>query len=236
MIRISPVILWLVITASTQKTPETPADSLRKLQVAIGKSTDRIAIRENSFEPQSPELADALNTRGHVHAIRAIDRANDMSAVWLRKETLGAGMILGDTEAAFDAMRTTDRANEAIAELEGELAESCYKRALAIREKILKPDDPAIADTIFNLGQLAVGLHRMKDCVPYFERWLALQDKVQVPPSERQGKVLWWVSCAVIEQKDFDKAERLLSRAQAVFEKIKGTDADVLFGILSTAI
>ena len=41
---------------------------------------------------------------------------------------------------------------ESRAERHGKKADECYRRALAIRERILQPDDPHIAETLYDLA------------------------------------------------------------------------------------
>ena len=112
-------------------------------------------------------------------------------------------------------------------------AKALLLRALAIREKIQSPDDLAIAETIYKLGQIAADLNELKDCVPYLERWIARHDKMHLPEREQFGNALFWLASAVTERKDFEAAERLLAKAQTVFEKTLGTGPDVFLDILS---
>jgi tetratricopeptide (TPR) repeat protein len=212
-----------------------------KSDLAILNTLQRaLTIFETSKGKDGPEVARVLTLLSVAHMQRGDVEAAESAltrAVAIREKTFGtespklAASLddLGDVHA----LRARDSANEAIVEREGKQAESLYQRALKIREKTLNPDDPAIAESVHNLGQLAAVLDRAKDSVPYFERWLALRQKGNAPESEDQGKALSWLAEAAIERKDLDEAERLLARTQAVFERVKGINCDEVLQTLS---
>jgi tetratricopeptide (TPR) repeat protein len=191
--------------------------------------TRAAVIREKVFGSESPELAAVLDHLAVLHIMRAADYVRDVFGEGSRT---AAALILGD----IDAMLATNRAGKTIADRETKMAESFYKRALEMRERSLKPDDPAIAESVYNLGQLAVLLDRPTDCVPYFERWLDLQHKRNAPESENQATALCWLSVSAVERGEFDKAERLLARTQAAFEKVKGPGCGEILSTLSMRV
>ncbi len=61
------------------------------------------------------------------------------------------------------------------------LAEPLYKRALAIWEKALGPDHPAVATSLNNLGELYRAQGRYAQAEPLYKRALAIWEKALGP-------------------------------------------------------
>jgi tetratricopeptide (TPR) repeat protein len=114
------------------------------------------------------------------------------------------------------------------------LASEYYTKALAIREKVLKPDDPDIADSLYNLSQLACLRDEPETAEAHLNRWLAMQDAAKAPPSERRAKVLMMLAIAAIQRKDFGGADAWFAKAQEVIAVVNGKTSEEFAGILST--
>jgi class 3 adenylate cyclase/Tfp pilus assembly protein PilF len=102
----------------------------------------------------------------------------------------------------------------------GELLE----RALAIREKVLGPEDPDTALSLNDLGFLIERQGHLAEARPLYERALAINEKALGPehPATAEnvanlGRLLWF-------QGDFARARSLLERALASFEKALGPE------------
>ena len=121
--------------------------------------TRAIAIHEKAFGPETTKLATFLDNMGDLHGVQISDFDPD----------------------AIQAEINGTPHPESQSEKHGKQAEVFYRRALAIREKTLKPDDPDIADTLYNLGQLATRRKRPADVEQFFTRWLALHEKAMLP-------------------------------------------------------
>ena len=178
--------------------------SRKEYDAAESALTRAVAIGETAFGPMSAELAELLDDLGDLHCAQAvgIDIEAVQAAIW------------GNPE------------RESKTEKHAKQAESFYKRALAIREKAVKSDDRDIAETLYNLGQLAVVRGRPMDGEQYFERWLVLQEKTKAPASEKQGTVLCALAVASMERNEFVQAEGWLAKTQAFLQTTKGAESD----------
>ena len=171
---------------------------------AEAKFTEALVIREKLPERDDRAIANVLDDLGALHTAQ-VDRI-DIEAI--RAEVAGKPKP------------------ESSVEQHGHLAEVYYTRALAIREKVLKPDDRNITESLFNLGQLAMIRGRPADGERYLERWLTLEEKTGIRASEKQGNVRLILASASIERKDYAEAERRLAKTQAVFEQVNGAESD----------
>ena len=164
--------------------------------------TRALAIVEKQPKPASETIANLLANLGTVHTAQAA------------ADNLKADSVLVEGKAG--GQTTADR--------HGKQAEALFKRALALLEKIHQPDHPAIAEAIYNLGQLAIVRERPVEGEGYFERWLSLQEKAKAPASEKQALVTMMFAMARAGRKDWREAERQLGKAQTILEQVKGTD------------
>jgi tetratricopeptide (TPR) repeat protein len=170
--------------------------------------TRALAIREKASGAESAKTADVLDDLGDLHAMQASE---------------------------YDREATYAKAEEETAiQRHGRLALEYYTRALAIREKVLKPDDPDIADSLYNLSQLAYLRDEPEAAEAHLNRWLAMQDAAKSPPSERRAKVLMMLAISAIQRKDFEGADALLAKAQAMLGEVDGKASEEYAGILST--
>ncbi len=162
-----------------------------------------LAIREKASGPNSPEVATVLDDLGDLFAALA-DRSS-----WQ------------DFEAKIEGRPKAEWKSEQY----GKKAEEFYKRALAIRERALKPDHPDIVDSLYNLGQLAMIWRQPADGEKFVERWWTLQEAAKVPASERQAKALVMLAAASMDRKDWAEADRRLARAQSILETLNGPES-----------
>jgi tetratricopeptide (TPR) repeat protein len=177
----------------------------RKDYDAAGSELSRaLAIREKAFGLESIKVADVLDDQGDLHAVQV--------------DTPGISLIL-ETPGGIPPL-------DADSEKHAKQAEALYRRALAIREKLLKPDDALIAESLYNLGQLAADRHRQAEVELYLNRWLHLHDKLNKSASARLGKVLFLLAEAAVDRHDFMQAEHRLTRAQRVFDELSGAESD----------
>ena len=188
------------------------------LLYAQGKATDAaepmlhraLAIREKAFGPESEPVAYVLASLGNFHHAQADDDAAELVA------RLEGRLPVGSKS-----------------ERHARLAEQFYERALTIREKVLKPDDPDIARLLYNLGRLAYDRDRPADGEPYLERWFQLQEVAKAPAGEKQADVLEMLAQTSRERKDWAQAERRLAKAQAILEAMDEPDREAIGAVLS---
>jgi nephrocystin-3 len=103
-------------------------------------------------------------------------------------------------------------------------AEPLYRRALAIREKVLGPEHPDTASSLYNLAWLLRDKGDYDGAEPLYRRGLAIWEKVlgaEHPSTSASLNNLAWL----LENKgDYDGAERLHRRALAIYEKVLGPE------------
>jgi tetratricopeptide (TPR) repeat protein len=217
---------------------------LKEYDQAESKLMRALAIREKVAGPPNADLADVLDDLGNIHlfqsdpyAAKARSKSEPNAAKVPTKpdpnvppdlQPIRPFPPVPDIAAPVD-VRTE---GELKAERHAEQAEQFYKRALAIREKVLRPDHPDIAATLLKLGQLASICNRPADGAPYLARWLALEEKAKAPPSKDQAQAGFVLAEASRERKDWAEAERRLAKTQAIIESLPGTTKDQVASIL----
>ena len=181
------------------------------LDAAESKFTRALAIREKVTGRESAKVADLLRELGLIQTIRAYR--------WTPPD-----IVPGEP---FPTRPERD------SECYGKQAEGFFKRALAIREKVLKPDDTHIADSLYDLGQLADVRERAAEGVPYLLRWLALHEARKSPPNKELAHVYDRLAKAPQERKDWAGADAYLAKAQATLETIQGVASKDVAAIVS---
>jgi tetratricopeptide (TPR) repeat protein len=181
----------------------------REYDAAESKYMRALAIEEKVSGRDSAKVAGLLEELGTLHTVRAGEwRPPDFDP---------------DNPKAW---------NERDPEWYSRKAEGFYMRALAIREKTLKPDDVHIADLVFELGQLAVVRERLAEGVPFFSRWLAWHEARKAPPTRKLAEVYNFFSRAAQGRKDWAAAEQYLAKAQATLETLNGAPNEDVGAIL----
>lgn len=171
-----------------------------------------LANREKALGTESDALAETLNDLGLIHMI--LSRLTEF-----------------DNTPADTKKNAPD--DEPKSERHAKKAEAFYKRALANREKYLKPDDPLIAESVFNLAQLAMFREQPAELQKYAERWLSLQKPGKAPPIEKQARVVLMLGGALMQRKQFDEADRAFAKTQSMIEKLNGEDSDEVVAIVT---
>ena len=103
-------------------------------------------------------------------------------------------------------------------------AEPMYKRAIAIMEKAVGLDSPAIAPELSNLAALYERQRRYVEAEPLFKRALALSEKSLGPNHPDVGKYLNNLGTLYERQDRHADSEPLFKRALAIYEKAVGPD------------
>jgi tetratricopeptide (TPR) repeat protein len=103
-------------------------------------------------------------------------------------------------------------------------AEPLYKRALAIGEKALGPDHPAVAIRLNNLALLYRVQGRYADAEPLYKRALAIDEKALGPDHPAVAIRLNNLAGLYRAQGHYADAEPLFKRALAIDEKALGPD------------
>jgi tetratricopeptide (TPR) repeat protein len=136
-----------------------------------------------------------------------------------------AGLIDKDSMEFPEGARLLNRAGyylDARADYRG--AEPLLQRALAIREKVLGPEDPDVAESLNNLGELHRTLGRSREAEPLHKRALAIWEKALGPEHPAVAASLNNLALLYAAQRRYGEAESLHQRALAIDEKALGTD------------
>ncbi len=100
------------------------------------------------------------------------------------------------------------------------------RRALKLREKLLSPTDPVLAESYNNLGILYIATSSFGDAESPLKRSLAIYEKVSEANGLMIAKTLENLALVRYSKQDPKKAEEFYLRALAVKEKTLGPDHD----------
>ena len=102
--------------------------------------------------------------------------------------------------------------------------EALIERSLAIREKVLGPDHPAVATSLNDLGSLYRSTEEYDKAEPLLERAVAIWEKALGPDDPGFGTGLHDLALFYESRAEHAKAEPLYDRALAIWEKALGPD------------
>lgn len=136
-------------------------------------------------------------------------------------ERLGRSeLLLGDLEVAWSAILAAQaKYDEAL--LHGQ-------RALALRERSLRPDDPALADAHTNLGDIQQGRGEYAEAQARYERALALAEQAVGPDHPQIAVIASNLGSALREQGRNAEAARRYEQARVIAERALGAEHPTL--------
>jgi tetratricopeptide (TPR) repeat protein len=115
-------------------------------------------------------------------------------------------------------------------------AEPLYQRALAIREKALRPEHPRVASVLNNLALLYQGQGQPAKAEPLYERALAIREKALGPEDPEVASSLNSLAHFYQDQGQPAKAEPLYKKALAIRKKVLNSkDPDVAMSLYGLA-
>ena len=103
-------------------------------------------------------------------------------------------------------------------------AQPPLEHALALREKVLGPEHPDVAQSLNNLAELYHAQGRYADAEPHYQRALAIQEKVLGPEHPDVATSLNNLAALYHAQGRYAEAEPLYQRALAIWEKALGPE------------
>jgi tetratricopeptide (TPR) repeat protein len=166
-------------------------------------------------------------------AVRAVNQAFPLveRSNWAQCERLlpqamaGAALVETYGIETKEAARLLNQAGLYLSE-RGRIAraEPLFQRALAIKEKVLGPDDPSLATTLNNLATLYNRQGKYAEAGPPLERALAIFEKALGPDHPDVAASLTSLGFVQSEQGGCAQAEPLLKRALAIKKKALGPD------------
>ena len=106
------------------------------------------------------------------------------------------------------------------------ISESLYQRVLAIREKVLGPNHPEVADSLHNLG-MAVYFPggRLAQAEPMFERALVIRETALGPDHPKVAESVSTFAFIRYFQGEYEEAETLYKRVLKIEEKNLGINS-----------
>ncbi|PYR72203.1 MAG: hypothetical protein DMF86_24290, partial [Acidobacteria bacterium] len=115
---------------------------------------------------------------------------------------------------------------------DAEGAESCARRALAIRERTLGVEDQAVADELIRLARLATGRRRFDEAAPLLTRALAIRQQHPAAPGPIVDALDDYADLLAVQRR-FQEAEVVYRRALKMAEEQLGPDDPALASSLT---
>ncbi|MBV8756274.1 MAG: serine/threonine protein kinase [Deltaproteobacteria bacterium] len=157
--------------------------------------------------------------------------------VWITGERLGhydqATELAREAEAKVERLGRSDlvRADldqkmSALLVDQGKLAEALErsKRVLAIREKVMAPDDEGIASALGDLGDVEAAMSKWDDAIPYYRRALDIAQRALGPDHPMIGTLRINLASSLRYKGDFAGALAELAKARTITERALGPD------------
>ncbi|QOZ06790.1 tetratricopeptide repeat protein [Bradyrhizobium sp. CCBAU 51765] len=114
-----------------------------------------------------------------------------------------------------------------------DLAEPLYKRAIALMEKSLGPDNALVAAELTNLAALYQRQGRFAEAEPLFKRALAVREKALPREHPDIGQSLNNIATLYAKQQRPADAEPLFRRALAIYQKAAGPEHPAVATVLN---
>jgi len=192
-----------------------------------------LATRERQLEPDHPNIAEVYNSLAllyqewgkedlakPLHELSEKIREKNSSLEHSDKDEANK---LEDLQEQYTDLKKYDR------------AEILYKRELALREKMLGPQNPDLAVELKEMASFYVEQKRYSEAEPLYERALRIEDDAlkgaAVRPKQRQGlqvaliETLQGTANVYFEQGRYTEAKPLYKRALEIREALYGADS-----------
>jgi len=177
-----------------------------------------LAIDENRYGPDHPDVAIRLNNLAHLLAATnrlAEEEPLMRRALAILEKSLGPGHP--NVATAINNLATLLCATNRLAE-----AEPLMRRALAIDENRYGPDHPDVARDLHNLAQLLEGTNRLAEAEPLMRRALAIWEKSLGPDHPDVASAISNLAQLLEGTNRLAEAEPLMRRALAIDENSYG--------------
>ncbi len=179
-----------------------------------------LALKENTFGPDHPEVARTLGNLGNVAR-----KQGDLSgarqllerALRIKEQSYGPGHP--------EVARTLDNLGN-VAREQGDLsgARQLLERALRIEEQSYGPDHPEVARTLGNLGNVAQDQGDLSGARQLQERALRIFEQSYGPDHPEVARTLTNLGNVAQDQGDLSAARQLQERALRIQEQSYGPD------------
>jgi tetratricopeptide (TPR) repeat protein len=179
-----------------------------------------LAIDENKFGPEHPDVARDLNNLAIL--LQATSRLGEAEPLLRRALTIDEKSFGKDDPVAA---RDLDNLGQLLQETNHlEEAEQLLRQALAIDEKKYGPDNPIVAVRLNDLAAVLHATSRLTEAEGLLRRALAIDEKKYGPDNPDVARDLSALALLLKPTNRQEEAEPLLRRALAIDEKSFGSD------------
>jgi tetratricopeptide (TPR) repeat protein len=178
-----------------------------------------VDIFERAFGSNSPEYAAGVSDLGTLAwYVRDLDTAvqHTKHAIAIF-EVANAGQPTSDLAGQYHNLGQMTEEQGKHAE-----ARTYFDKALAMSEKLLGPDHPRVAQTLYSIAEVDVEEGDRKHAIETMRRALAIQDKRLPPDHPDIAYVLSGLAEVLGKEGQYDEAAQLAARALAIREKKLG--------------
>ncbi len=133
--------------------------------------------------------------------------------------------VSGGEQELAEAARLNKEAVEMFNQGRFDEALTSVQRALAIRQKYLRENDPLLLDSLFNLAEILFAKRKYDDAVSLYKRILSAEEGNAGTPDPKLTTVLDRLAFIYYLRGDFAKAETSYLRALDVTERLYGAES-----------
>lgn len=204
-----------LVTADRMQVEAFALSQQGKGEEAVQLSAKAIAVYEQVYGAQQPELAEQLRllsvlqaSKGDYAAVEVLHKR----VLALREQALGHEGL--EVAESLRDLAEVYYANGQIVQ-----AKALYTESLRVREKLLPMDDLRIAQAANNLGNSHRRLGEFAPAEQLLRRGLTMQERVLEPEHSARLKSMNDLAARYATQGDFGRAEPLFTRVAEVSEK-----------------
>ena len=179
-----------------------------------------LALDENSFGPDHPEVAIRLNNLALL--LKVTNRLTEAEPLYRRALALGEKSFGPDHPTV--ALRLNNLALLLTVTNRLDKAEPLMRRALALGEKSFGPDHPTVALRLNNLASLLQATNRLGEAEPLMRRALTIDEKSFGPDHPAVARDLNNLAHLLKDTNRRIESEPLMRRAVGIWEKSLGPE------------
>ena len=198
----------------------------------IGTDGQSIAEFDSELRLNGPESAEWIASATGAFTVQVESKGK--AAGRYRIELAEAGVATATARSLEEAARLTRESNRLLNADQPNEARALAERALAIREEVLGPDDPAVAETLRALAAIEYGLEDFARSRALFERAVAIGESTLPPDHPALAEALRGLASVYHMQGQYSKATVLYERALAMDERALGLDHPEVLRIITS--
>lgn len=200
------------------------AARLASRSALVGVALAAAAFARIAFGASDPAALDPARATALAEIDSEIDLAHyELAERLARQELQVVGAQYGPS--SLGAASVMDRLSDVLrarGELRSAETRALADSSLAIRERLLEPDDARMASSLTTLGRLALSLNRNDEAEPYLKRSLAIRQKRLGPDDPLLGRSLGDLAQLAYLRADYVQTKALARQAIEVYERALG--------------